>query len=324
MLRGKKGRTLSCAPLAFLSFWPFGADDQVSIQLRHTAPAAKRTASSILRVNTSLVLIPVSVTDPLNHPVIGLDKSSFRVFDSNVEQEVLSLAFEDAPLAVGVVFDTSGSMERKLAKSRAAVAQLLRTANPEDEFFLVEFNNQANLTQPLTSETGAILSHLSSTKPNGRTALLDAIAISLGELKKSSKPRKALVILSDGGDNRSRYTEREIRGMVGESDTLIYAMGIFETSGAHLSAEEIAGPRLLNDITERSGGRLFTVGNLNELPDIANRIGVELHNQYLLGYAPNNLHEDGKHHKVRVKVVPPGGLSSWRVDWRTGYRAPVQ
>ena len=225
---------LSLAALELLSLCALGADGQVTIRPRQAALAAKRAVPATLRVDTSLVLIPVSVTDLLNHPITGLDKSDFRVFDSNIEQQVLSLAFEDAPLAVGLVLDTSGSMGRKMTKSRAAIAQLLQTANPEDEFFLVKFNDHVELAQPLTSEPADILARLSRTVPEGRTALLDAIALSLDELKKSSKLRKALVILSDGGDNRSRYTENEIRGMVRESDALIYAMGIFETGGTHL------------------------------------------------------------------------------------------
>jgi VWFA-related protein len=285
--------------------------------------AARSSLPVTLRVDSSLVLIPVSVTDRLNHPVIGLQKGNFRVFEGGVEQQLLSLAFEDAPIAVGLVFDTSASMQPKMAKSRAAVVQLLETANPDDEFFLAEFNDHATLTQPLTPDTADIVTQLSHAAPQGRTALLDAIALSLAELKRSHKPRKALVILSDGGDNRSRYSEREVRGMVSESDALIYAMGIFETSGAHLSAEEIAGPALLNEIAETSGGRLFPVRNLNDLPGVANRIGVELHNQYVLGYAPVNLQSDGKHHRVRVAVVSPAA-ESLHVDWRSGYRAPAQ
>jgi len=315
---------LSFAPLAFAGVCALAADAQVSVQPRQMALAVKRPVPSSMRVDTSLVLIPVSVTDALNHPITSLEKGDFHVFDSNVEQDVVSLAFEDTPLAVGVVFDTSASMGGKMAKSRSAVAELMRTANPQDEFFLVEFNDHVKLTQPLTSEGADIVAQLGQAAPRGRTALLDAIALALKELKRSSKPRKALVILSDGGDNRSRHTEREIRGMVRESDALIYAMGIFETSGAHLSAEEIAGPRLLNEITEASGGRLFTVGNVNDLPEIAARIGVELHNQYVLAFSPSKIQADGKHHRVRVKVAPPAGLSSVHVDWRTGYRAPLQ
>ncbi|SPE42574.1 von Willebrand factor, type A [Candidatus Sulfopaludibacter sp. SbA3] len=324
MLRGKAEQTLPFALLAVLGFWVLGAGAQVSIQPRQTALAAKRSVPSTMRVDTSLVLIPVGVTDLLNRPVTGLDRSNFRVFDSNVEQQVLSLTFDDAPIAVGLVFDTSGSMDGKMAKSRAAVGEFLRTANPEDEFFLVEFNDKVHLTQPLTADPSEIQARLGNAAPHGRTALLDAIGLSLGELKKSSKPRKALVIFSDGGDNRSRLTEKEVRGMVREGDALIYAMGIFEMNGTSLRAEEAAGPSLLHEITEASGGRLFPVGDVNDLPDMANRIGVELHNQYVLGYAPSNLLPDGKRHKVRVKVIPPRRLSSLHVDWRLGYRAPAQ
>jgi VWFA-related protein len=239
------------------------------------------------------------------------------------QQEVPHLTFEDAPLAIGLVFDTSGRVGRKMTKSRAAVAEFLRAANPEDEFFLVEFDDSAKLTQARTSEAGDILARLNRVSPRGRTALLDAIALGLEELRKSDKPRKALVLLSDGGDNRSGYTENAIRGMVQESDARICAMGIFEASGAHLSAEEIAGPSLLNEISEASGGRMYTVGNINDLPGIAGRIGVELHNQYVLAYSPAKLQNDGKRHRVRVKVAPPIGLPAVRADWRAGYHAPV-
>jgi Ca-activated chloride channel family protein len=128
--------------------------------------------------------------------------------------------------------------------------------------------------------------------------------------------------LSDGGDNRSRFTAGELRSSVRESDALIYAMGIFE-DGAHLSIEEIAGPGLLDDITQISGGRLFPVSDLNKLPDAAARIGVELHNQYLLAYRPGSLKPDGRHHRVQVKVEPQEGIAALNVDWRTGYYAPV-
>jgi len=276
-----------------------------------------------LRADTSLVLIPVGVTDRLNRPVTGLGKNSFRVFDGNVEQQIVSMAFEDAPMAVGLVFDTSMSMEGKMARARAAVAQFLRTASVDDEFFLVEFNDRVNLAQPLTADADDILARLGQSA-HGHTALLDAIALSLGELKKSSKPRKALVIFSDGGDNRSRHTKGEVRGMASEGDALIYAMGIFGTEGRPVQPEEVTGPSLLNEITEASGGRMFPVADLNDLPDIAQRIGVELHNEYVLGYSPSNLRSDGKHHKVRVKVVPPPGLSYLHVDGRAGYRAPVE
>jgi VWFA-related protein len=289
--------------------------------LKKPAPLQPHTD---IRVDTSLVLIPLSVTDALNRPVTGLQKKNFRIFEGSEEQQVLHLSFEDTPLAVGVVFDTSGSMAKKMPKSRAAVAEFFQTANPEDEFFLVEFNNTAQISHSFTSEPGEIQSQLAFTKPKGKTALLDAVALGLREIKKSAKPRKALVIFSDGGDNRSRYTTGEVRNMVAESDALIYAMGIFEGGPGRLSAEEIAGPDLLKELAERTGGKMYPVDNLKDLPGIAGRIGAELHSRYILGYMPANLQRDGKYHKVRVKVERPEGMLPVQVDSRSGYRAPVQ
>lgn len=323
MLRGNVGQRRSFALLVVLGLCAWSAGAQVPIGPLSTSLAAKSSLPSTLRADTNLVLIPVGVTDRRNRPVTGLEKSSFQVFDGKVEQQVLTLAFEDRPLAVSLVFDRSASMYGKMEKSRAAAIEFLRSANPEDEFLLVEFNDQVHLTEPWTSHTDDIVAALSSA-PHGKTALLDAIGVALRELKKSARPRKALLILSDGGDNHSRMHEREILRSVQESDALIYAMGVFELSAPTLRAEEAAGPALLKDITEASGGRLFVVGDLDELPDTARRIGVELHNQYVLGYSPSNLEPDGKHHRVQVKVTPPPGLAYLHVDWRLGYRAPLQ
>ena len=308
--------------LLFLSFGAAGGFGQVLIESR--IPPARRASPANLQVNTSLVLVPVSVTDAYNRPVLGLDKSSFRIFDNNVEQRLTSLAFEDTPVAIAVVFDMSGSMRPKMRKSRLALARLLDTANPEDEFCLIEFSDSVHLAKSWTPDASEIASSLATTVPRGRTALLDAIALGLREVKKSTKPRKALVIVSDGGDNRSRLTERELRSMARESDALIYAMGIFEGMGVQLSLEELAGPGLLEEITEASGGRLFPVADLNHLPDIAARIGLELHNRYMLAYSPSGMQADGRHHRVRVQVSPPTGVSEVHVDWRTGYRVPLE
>jgi len=309
--------------LLILNFGAIEAWAQVSIQPR-MAPSSRRASAPNLRVNTSLVLVPVSVTDASNRPILGLDKGSFRVFDNNVEQELTSLAFEDAPVAIAVVFDISGSMRPKMRKSQLALARLLEMANPEDEFCLIEFSDGVHLARSWTSDPSEITGALAGAEPRGRTALLDAIALALRELKKSAKPRKATVILSDGGDNRSRLTERELRSMARESDAVIYAMGIFEGLGTQLSVEELAGPGLLGGITEASGGRLFPVSDVNHLPEIAARIGIELHNQYVLAYSPSPMQHDGRHHRVRVQVLPPTGISALNVDWRAGYRAPIQ
>jgi len=287
-------------------------------------PAAAAVPRSNIRVDTTLVLIPVTVTDPLNRFVTGLDKENFRVFEDKSEQKVAQFSSEDAPLSVGIVFDCSGSMGPKLEKSRRAVAQFFKTANPQDEFFLVQFNDRPELVNGFTTSLEEIQNRLTFTQSKGRTALLDAIYLALHQMKKAKNPRKALLIISDGGDNSSRYTESEIKNLVREADVQIYAIGIFEAMSARgRTAEELNGPGLLSDIAEQTGGRHFPVENLNELPDIAAKIGIELRNQYILGYSPTNQERDGKYRRVQVKLVQPRGLPPLRAFWRLGYYAPV-
>jgi Ca-activated chloride channel homolog len=281
---------------------------------------------SDIRVESNLVLIPVTVTDPLNRFVTGLEKENFKVFEEKKEQEIASFTSEDAPLSIGVIFDCSGSMGRKLEKSRLAVAQFFKTANPEDEFFLVQFNDSADLIQPFTRNLEEIQNRLTFTQSKGRTALLDAIYLALNEMKKNAKnPRRALLIISDGGDNSSRYTETEVRNRVKEADVQIYAIGIYEPIAARgRTPEEASGQSLLSDIAEMTGGRQYPVDNVNELPDIAAKIGVELRNQYVIGYSPQNLDRDGKYRHVQIKLIQPRGLQQLRATHKMGYYAPSQ
>lgn len=294
-------------------------------------PRAKRGEAvpelprSDIRVQSTLVLIPVTVTDPLNRFVTGLDRENFRVFEDKNEQKVTHFASEDAPLSVGLVFDTSGSMGSKLDKSRQAVKQFFKTANPEDEFFLIQFNDRPELVVDFTTRLEEIQNRLTFTQSKGRTALLDAVYMALHKMKKAKNARKALLIISDGGDNSSRYTESEIKNLVREADVQIYAIGIFEMmSNRGRTPEELSGPGLLSEIAEQTGGRHFPVENLNELPDVAAKIGIELRNQYLLGYTPTNPQRDGKYRRVQVKLVQPRGLPPLRAFWRLGYYAPAQ
>lgn len=304
-----------------------GQDAKVSIvpRLKPRADAEGVTPKSNIRVDTTLVLIPVTVTDPLNRFVTGLDREHFRLEEDKVEQTITHFASEDAALSVGLVFDTSGSMGSKIQKSRQAAAQFFKTANPEDEFFLVQFNERPVLSMAFTTNTEEIQNRLTFTQSKGRTALLDAIYLALHEMKKAENPRKALLILSDGGDNSSRYTESEIKNLVREADVQIYAIGIFEPlAGRGRTAEELAGPSLLSEVAEQTGGRHYPVENLNDLPDIAAKIGIELRNQYVLGYSPTNQDRDGKYRRVKVKLVQPRGLPPLRAFWRLGYYAPSQ
>jgi VWFA-related protein len=275
------------------------------------------------RVDSRLVLVPVSVTDSCDRPVLGLDRQNFRVYEAGVEQQVVHFSREDLPLAIGFVFDTSMSMESRMPAARAAAAALLHTANLEDEFFLVEFQNEAKLTQSLTDDPRDIQIRLAQARAKGHTALLDAVHLGVQELRKSSKPRRALVILSDGGDNHSRYTAADVRAELRESDIAVYAMGLFgPASAALLPEEEKDGPALLDDLARQTGGKLFSVADPARLPEAAATIGQELHNRYVLAYTPRDLGSAGKYRRVQVRIVPPEGLSALRVSWRPGYYSP--
>jgi Ca-activated chloride channel homolog len=287
--------------------------------------AALNKRAGNIRIDTTLVQINVTVTDPLNRFVTGLEKEHFRLFEDKNEQIISDFSSEDAPLSIGLVFDTSGSMGSKLQKSRQAAAQFFKTANPEDEFFLVEFNDRPTLVSGFTTDIEDLQNRLTFTQSKGRTALLDGVYLAMNTMKKARNPRKAILIISDGGDNSSRYTESEIKNAVREADVQVYAIGIFEPMSARgRTPEEMTGPGLLNEIAEQTGGRSFQVENLNELPDIAAKIGIELRNQYVLYYTPKNLARDGKYRHVNVKLAQPRGLPPLKAFYRLGYYAPSQ
>ncbi|MBE0656277.1 MAG: VWA domain-containing protein [Bryobacteraceae bacterium] len=287
-------------------------------------PESERVTPN-LRIDTNLVLIPVTVTTPLNQFVTGMEKKNFRLFEEKVEQEIAYFGSFDAPLSIGLVFDASGSMGSKLSKSREAAAQFFKKANPEDEFFLIQFNDRPQLVMDFTRSTEEIQSRLTFTQAKGRTALLDGIYMALNHLKKGKNPRKALLIVSDGGDNSSRYSESEVRNLLREADAQMYAMGIFESIGARSrTAEEMSGPGLLDELAQMTGGRHYPVDNLNDLPDIAAKIGIVLRNQYVLGYMSKNQVRDGKYRRVQVKLNQPRGMPPLRAIFRQGYYAPNQ
>ncbi len=285
--------------------------------------SASESPGFSLRVETTLVLIPVSVTDSLNRFVVGLDKDNFGVFENGVRQKVTHLSGEDAPLSVGLLVDTSGSMGSKLDISRQAVSQFLKTMNPQDEAFVIEFSDRAELVMGFTHQTSEIKDKMTSLESQGLTAMLDAVHLGLNEMKKAKNPRKALLIISDGGDNNSRYTSKEIEDLVREADVQIYAMGVFEPlSYLARSSAELSGPKLLSEISQQTGGRAYAAPNDSVLPTIAKRIGIELRNQYVLAYAPSNQERDGKFRHVEVKLKEPDGLSDLKARWRAGYYAP--
>ncbi len=309
-----------------------GTDDQKS---NPAPPAAQDGAHVTVRtptihvapfqVDVNMVVVNVTVTDPFDRIVTGLDQENFQVYDEKVEQKITAFSTEDSPISVGMIFDSSGSMGDKIQKSKEAALQFFKTSNPEDEFMLVSFSDQPELISGFTAKFENLQERLLTVKSSGRTALLDAVYLGLSQMKKASTNRRALLIISDGGDNHSRYSAGDIKRAVKESDVQIYAVGIFEPMSARgRTNEEAGGPSLLAELAEISGGRMFSVENSDELPDIAEKISIELRNQYVLGYKPSNLIRDGRWRRIRVKLNPPKGLPPLQVYSRTGYYAPTQ
>jgi Ca-activated chloride channel homolog len=275
-----------------------------------------------IRVDVNLVLVPVTVTDPMDRLVTGLEKQDFSVYEDNALQTIKSFSAEDMPVSIGVIFDLSGSMTDKINRARNSIIQFLHTANPQDEFFVIGFNDRPELVEDFTSNVDNIEARLMTLHPDHRTALLDAIYFGLNKMKEAKNDRKALLVVSDGGDNRSRYTEGELRSMVRESDVQIYSIGIFDQYAA--TPEEQMGPLLLHDISEETGGQLFRVDDISDMGDIATKISAELRNEYVIGYKTGDAKRDGKWRKLKVKLVPPPGLPQLSVHARTGYYAPSQ
>ncbi|PYV21049.1 MAG: VWA domain-containing protein [Acidobacteria bacterium] len=293
-----------------------GAAISVTQRPIHTTP---------IQVDVNLVVVNVTVTDPYDRIVTGLDQENFQVFDEKVSQQIVAFSTEDAPISVGMVFDSSGSMSDKIEKSKEAALQFFKTSNPQDEFMLINFSERPNLISAFTSKFENLEDRLITVRAGGKTALLDAIYLGLSEMKKGTTNRKALLVISDGGDNHSRYTERDVKKAVKEADVEIYSVGIFEPLASRgRTPEEAGGPGLLAELSEVSGGRMFSVEDPNELPDIMEKISIELRNQYVIGYKPSNLVRDGRWRRIKVKLSPPKGLPPLQVYARTGYYAPTQ
>lgn len=281
-----------------------------------------KTHTKPLKVDVDLVLVPVTITDPLNRLVTGLERDNFVLYEGKEAQEIRHFSNEDAPISLGVIFDMSGSMTNKIDKAKEAVIEFFKTANPQDEFFLVAFSERPEVLADFTRSIEDVQGRLIYTLPKGKTAMLDAIYLGMTKMRDARHNKKALLIISDGADNRSRYTAAEIKTLVKESDVQLYGIGIFDFVLG--TPEERLGPHLLTQITEVTGGRLFTIDNPNDLVDVATKIGIELRNQYVLGYRPKNLNKDGKWRKIRVKLNPPKGLPPLHVYAKTGYYAPSE
>jgi Ca-activated chloride channel family protein len=279
-----------------------------------------KSAPGTIRKNVELVLVPVTVTDESNRIVTGLDQQNFQLYEDKRPRPIKHFWSEDAPVSVGIVLDVSGSMRTKIDRARDAVMALLKASNPQDEFFLTTFADKPALLHDFTFDVEEIEAQLLTMVPKGRTSLLDAIAMAVNNMKSARYQRRALVIISDGGDNRSRYTEKEIKSMIKEQDVLVYSMGVFDSELQ--TSEEQLGPELLAQISSVTGASSYTLDNPEDLLVTAEHIASELRNQYVLAYSPDACRRDGKWRKITVKLALPKGLPHLSVQARTGYYGP--
>ncbi len=313
---------LLCGAAIFNFPTPASAQTLVSNEVKHDTPGRSIKPGQAVHIDVNLALVNVTVTDPYNRLVTGLEPDNFRIFEDNVEQEVVNFSSEDVPISIGVILDHSGSMANKLGRAKEAAVQFFKTANPQDEFFLVGFSEHAELLSPFTDTVEALQRRMLLSSAKGRTALLDAVYLGLSQMRAARNGKRALLIISDGGDNSSRYNENDIKRLVREADTQLYSIGIFDAfEYRSRTPEELNGPSLLSELTELTGGRAFTVENINDLPDIAAKIGVELRNQYILGYHPSNKAHDTRWRKIKIKLRTPKGLPPLSVYAKTGYYA---
>ena len=273
-------------------------------------------------VDSDLVLVRVSVVDSSNRPVLGLTRGQFLLSDNGAPQVIRSLEMDDSPVSVGFVFDASSSMVTVLNRSRQAVAQVCRWADPADEYFLVTFAKRALLGVQFTPNCGDIQERLLWTEAVGDTSLLDGAYLSFQELRRARNSHRALILVSDGGENASRYSAEEVRQLATESNAQLYAVGIgsYKPDGP---VEEEQGPELLLDLARLTGGRYFAVSGGRDLPEISRQIALELHNQYVLGYSAAALSRKGQYHTVSIKITRGPGQPHYSAFWRREYYLPT-
>lgn len=280
----------------------------VTITPRAPRPqTAHERKTGTIRLDVNAVLVPVTVSDSWDRPIEDLQKGDFQVFEDNVRQEIISSSIEDTPASVGVVFDSSGSMSNKITASVAAVDQFFTTTVPGDEFLLVRFSDKPHFIAGFTPDIDEISRWLHATRPSGWTALNDALYLGIQKMKTASNTRKVLLVLSDGGDNNSRYSTREIRELVRESGVGIYSISFFQ------------GSKLLQSVSTETGGRLIQIHHTRELPEAIEKLSRLIRSQYVLSYYSSNLERDGKYRRVRVELNRPMA----RMSWRHGYYAPL-
>jgi Ca-activated chloride channel family protein len=284
--------------------------------------SSEKKSNQTLKVDVDLVLVNATVTDSLNRYVSGLEAPHFQVWEDKVEQKLQYFNAEDVPISIGLIFDVSGSMKDKIGTAREAAATFLKTGNPDDEYFLVTFANRPEVDADFTTDITKLQSKLLLTPAKGMTAMYDSVYLGLEKLKEGSNPKKALLLITDGEDNRSRYTFQNVKDFVKEQDVQIYGIGIVDEWNSQLSAGH-TGRAMIEELADLTGGRAFFPDSVYELEDICTKIAVELKNQYVLGYHSTNGAKDGKWRKLKVRVNPPKGIDHLNVRAKSGYYAPT-
>jgi Ca-activated chloride channel family protein len=262
--------------------------------------AAQQTQEKpVFRVGVETVFVKVAVTDPLNRYVTGLEKEHFKVFEDRVEQAIVQFSQQSAPISAGIIFDISGSMKdnNNINSAKSAIVRFLQSGNPDDEYFLVTFNQNTKVVQNFTKQTSTLQNEISIKQPGGRTALYDAVYQGLQLIQQGKNEKKALILITDGEDNSSRYTSTEVREYAKETDVQIYAIGEEGKLGY--------GRNEIQNIVNITGGRAFFPNNFNELDYYIDLVHAELRNQYVLGYNPTNKIHDGRWRRIRVQLAPP-------------------
>jgi Ca-activated chloride channel family protein len=280
------------------------------------------TQSSLAQAAVPTVLIPVTVVDPKGRLVISLVPDNFQVYENNIQQQIASLSTLDSPVSIGILFDLSGSMTSKLNPARESILRFIAACNPQDEFLVVGFNDHPELIENFTNSADDIRARLATVQTGKRTALSDSVNYALDKMKNAHYEKRALLVVSDGGDNASKLSENEVRTRARKSDVEIYAMGIFDPYAA--TPDERTRPQFLADLSESTGGRLIRVDEIDQIGHLAEQAAKELRYQYVIGYLSHDLTRDSKWRKVKVKVNPPQGLPPLTVHARTGYYAPLQ
>jgi Ca-activated chloride channel homolog len=271
-------------------------------------------------INSDLVTLTVTVTDTYGRFVTGLGKNAFTITDDKDPQEITFFSDEDAPVSLGVVFDVSGSMGGdKINKAREALSKFIETSHARDEYFLIGFNNRAQLLLDHTRDSDALMQKLTFVQTHGQTALYDAVYLGVNKVTRGTHPKKAILLISDGQDNSSRYTFTELRRLLKESDVIIYAVGIVD--GHDNSELGYGGRAILEELAGVSGGKAFFPSTSAEMNDTFERIALELRTQYSIGYRPSNFANDGRWHRLKIKVQPPRGFPRLFVRGREGYFA---